>query len=189
MALSLTIWPALACLALLSKSVVGLLVGHAWDEAAPVVTILAICRMCALFQVLLEPILGSRGRTFDILKINASSAAGSVALLAVLAHLGLLGAASAQLIVNIILAITGIMVGLHFAQLRWRDLVQTLLPGIAATAAAVAGAAAVVFAPIDFPSPIIRMIVIVVAGVLAWGCVLFLVFRKTILQRRLAISL
>jgi O-antigen/teichoic acid export membrane protein len=189
LAISLTLWPALACLALLSKSILRILVGHGWDEAAPVITILAMCRMLALFKVLLEPTLGSRGRTADILKINASSTVGYVALLAALAHYGLLGAASAQLIVNIFLAITGIMIGLHFAQLKWRDLVRTLLPGAAATAAALAGASAVAFAPIGIPSPVFRIAVVVAAGVSAWGCVLFLAFRMRMLRRGPALSL
>jgi O-antigen/teichoic acid export membrane protein len=189
MALSLTVWPALACLALLSKSVVHLVLGHGWNEAAPVITILAICRMLAMFQVLLEPLLGSRGRTADILKINPSAAIGSDSVLAVRARYGLLGAASAQLVVFILLAITGMIFGLRVAKLNLRDLGYTLMPGVAVTIAALAGASAVSFAPIIIPSPVIRMIAILGAAGLAWGGTLFVVFRMKILQRKLAISL
>jgi O-antigen/teichoic acid export membrane protein len=183
----MTVWPALACLALLSKSVVHLLVGGGWGEAAPVVTIIAAARMFILFQIFVEPILGTRGRTADILKFNLSGALGSVALLAVLARYGLLGAASAQLITAICLAAAGIGVGLYFSKLRLRDLIHTLLPGAVVTLAALAGASAVLFAPIAIPSPVLRMIVIVGAGISAWGGTLLIVFWTTNRLRRLAI--
>jgi O-antigen/teichoic acid export membrane protein len=185
--LSVTVWPALACLALLSKSVVHILVGAGWEEAAPVVTIIAVARMCILFQIFLEPILGTRGRTADILKFNLSAAIGSVALLAVLARYGLLGAASAQLVTAVCLGICGIAVGLHFSKLPLRDLVQTLLPGAAATLAALAGASAVLFAPITIRSSVLHMAVIVAAGICAWGGTLFILFRMKTRPRRLAI--
>jgi O-antigen/teichoic acid export membrane protein len=72
-ALSLTVWPALAGLALLSRSVIHVLVGAGWGAAVPAVTILAVSRMAALFSTLLEPMLGSCERTVEILKFNVGA--------------------------------------------------------------------------------------------------------------------
>jgi O-antigen/teichoic acid export membrane protein len=187
MALSLTVWPALAGLALLSGSIIHLLVGGGWGAAVPVVAILAVGRMAALFQTFLEPMLGSRGRTAEILKFNVVAAVASLVLFAAFARFGALGAAAVQVVVVVFLAISGIVVGLRFANWTLRDLLSTLVPGITVTLATVAGASAVAYMPVAFHSPILDLAVRVSAGVAGWGLALLAILRLKIVPRRFAV--
>lgn len=177
-ALSLTVWPALAGLALLSRSVVHLLVGPGWDEAVPVIVILAAAKMLSLFEIFLDPLLGIRDRSAVILKLRATTSIATVLILAVLARFGAPGAAAAQVLVAVFLAVCGIHVGLRTTSASSARLAGTVLPGLLSTVLTLAAACAAGFVPRLTPTPLLHVATATAAGLLAWCVVLAVLFRR-----------
>lgn len=185
-ALSLTVWPALAGLALLSRSVVLLVVGPGWDEAIPVIAVLAVGRALSLFDMFVDPILAMQDRTGMILRLRTAAALGSVLALSVLARHGAVGAAAAQGLVSLVLAVVAIEITRKATHLRPGGMLRALAPGGAATCAALAGAVAVRTVPgLSTPS-VLHLAMVAACGVAAWAIVLGVVFRRMILPAGLA---
>ena len=176
--LSVTAWPALAGLALLSHSVVHLLVGAGWNEAVPVIIVLAFARMTSMFEVFLDPMLGVSNRTPVILKLRITASVLAVGALAVLAHYGATGAAFAQVLVSLMLGLSAIRVGMRAADLSTSGLLHALLPGFTATLAALAGAMLTGALPLSAKPLIIQVASASLGGVLVWAVVLFVMFRR-----------
>ena len=176
--LSVTAWPALAGLALLSHSVVHLLVGAGWDEAVPVIVVLVFARTLSLFEVFLDPMLGVSDRTPVILKLRITASVLAVSTLAVLAHYGATGAAFAQVLVSLMLALAAIRIGMRATALSASGLLHALLPGLAATGAALAGAMLTRALPLSARPLILQIGLAVLGGVFLWVVVLFVVFRR-----------
>lgn len=182
--LSLTAWPALAGLALLSHSVVHLLVGSGWDEAVPVIVVLVFARMLSLFEVFLDPMLGVSDRTPVILKLRITASVLAVGALAVLAHEGASGAAFAQVLVSLMLGLSAVRIGMRAADVSAGTLLHALLPGLAATGAALAGAALTAALPLSAQPLMLQVGLKVLGGMLLWAIVLFVVFRRHVGLRR-----
>ena len=184
-ALSLTAWPALAGLALLSRNVVLLAVGPGWDEAVPVIVVLAAGRMLSLFEVFLDPILAMQERTRLILRLRTVAAIGSVLILLVLARHGAAGAATAQVLVAAVLAVVAIEITRKATRLGVGEILRALAPGGAGTCAALLGAAAIGAVPqLSVPS-LSHLTVVAGCGLAAWAIVLGFVFRNKIRQKQL----
>ena len=183
-ALSLTVWPALAGLALLSSTVVLLVVGPGWDETVPVIVILAAGRMLSLFDVFTDPILAMQERTGMILRLHAAAAVGAVLLLSILARHGAVGAATAQVLVSLAFAMASIKITRQATRIRVVEMVRALAPGAAGTCAAVCGTVA--FSAISgmLVSPFAHLAATVGCGVAAWAIVLGIIFRRTIMPAR-----
>ena len=176
--LSVTAWPALAGLALLSHSIVHLLVGAGWDEAVPVIVVLVFARMLSLFEVFLDPMLGVRDRTPVILKLRITASLLAISALAVLTHYGATGAAFAQVLVSLMLGLAAIRIGMRAADVSANGLLHALLPGLAATGAALAGAALTRALPL-FTQPLaLQLILTVLGGIFVWAIVLIIVLRR-----------
>ena len=176
--LSVTAWPALAGLALLSRGVVHLVVGAGWDEAVPVIVVLAVARGLALFEVFLDPMLGIRDRTPVILKLRSTASLLAIIALAVLARYGAIGAALAQVLVSLALAVAAIQIGLRSTVLGARDLLGALAPGLAATGAALAGAAMAGMLPLSAQPLMLQLGVATLGGIVVWLGALFVMFRR-----------
>ena len=176
--LSVTAWPALAGLALLSHSIVHLLVGAGWDEAVPVIVVLAFARMLSLFEVFLDPMLGVSDRTPVILKLRITASVLAISALAVLTHYGATGAAFAQVLVSLMLGLSAIRIGMRAADVNPGALLHALLPGLAATGAALAGAALTKALPLAAQSLTVQIGLEVLGGIALWAIVLFVVFRR-----------
>ena len=176
--LSLTVWPALAGLAFMSQTVIHLLVGSGWDEAVPVVVLIAISRIIALFQAFFDPMLGVLNRTAVILKVRGGAAIASIAILAALAHFGAVGAAAATIIVSIPLSLFAIRIGMTATRMSLGAFMQVLAPGLTATVATLAGAAAVSHVPGLAAFPLVHAGLTVLGGIAAWAAVLLIVYRR-----------
>jgi O-antigen/teichoic acid export membrane protein len=187
-ALSLCVWPALAFLALFSKSIVHLLVGRGWNETIPVIAILASARIIALFQAFLDPFLGLRDRTATILKLRSAASIISLLALATLARYGAVGAAAAQVLVSIFLSAAAIHVGLTSTRLGARSLLRALIPGTLSTAAAVTGASAARMALNLASHPIEEFLVAGGVGFLVWALTLLFLYKNQLVFFRVARS-
>ncbi len=176
--LSVTAWPALAGLALLSHSVVHLLVGAGWDEAVPVIIVLVFARMMSLFEVFLDPMLGVSDRTPVILKLRITASVLAVGTLTLLAHYGATGAAFAQVLVSLMLALAAICIGLRATELCACALLRALLPGLAATGAALAGATLTGALPLSAQPLVLQVGLASLGGILLWAITLFVMLRQ-----------
>lgn len=178
-ALTLTAWPALAGLAYISHSALLLIVGPGWDEAVPVIGILAFARVLAAFEVFLEPTLGVLNRSAMILKIRATASFAAVAILCVLARYGAVGAAAAQMIVACGIAVTALVIGLRATRTGATAILRQLIPGLLCTGATLCGAAtALALDPAQRP-PAATLALAMAGGGLFWALTLFLCFRST----------
>ncbi len=176
--LSVIAWPALAGLALLSHSIVHLLVGAGWDEAVPVIIVLVFARMISMFEVFLDPMLGVSDRTPVILKLRITASVLAVSALAVLAHYGATGAAFAQVLVSLMLGLAAIRIGMRAAELSASALLRALLPGFAGTGAALVGAMLTGALPLSAQPPIVQVGTASLGGILLWAIVLFVMLRQ-----------
>ncbi len=139
-ALTVTAWPALAGLVLDARSVLALVVGPGWEDAIPVIAVLALARALAAFEAFLDPTLGVTDQSSSILRIRTIGSLAAVALLFAAARFGAVGAAAAQTVVSTGLALAAVTVALRATRTRPVTLLRRLVPGIACTAATVAGA-------------------------------------------------
>ena len=176
--LSLTAWPALAGLALLSRSVVQLVVGPGWDEAAPVVVILAASRMIAIFEVFLDPLLGVRDRSVWIFRLRAAASVMTVAILTLLARYGASSAAASQMVVAVFLAGCSLYVGLRTTKADPGALFRILLPGIVGTSLMLIAASCAGLSAAWSATPLLHIASAMVAGIFAWALVLLVLFRR-----------
>ena len=176
--LSVTAWPALALLALLSNSIVRLLVGAGWDEAVPIIVVLVFARMLSLFEVFLDPMLGVKDRTPMILKLRITASVLAISALALLTHYGATGAAFAQVLVSLMLGLSAIRIGIHAADVSPGALLHALLPGLAATGAVLIGAALTKTLPLSAQPLTVQIGLEVLGGVFLWAIVLFVVFSR-----------
>lgn len=180
--LSVTAWPALAGLALLSHKVVHVVVGAGWDEAVPVIFVLAVARGLALFEVFLDPMLGVRDRTPAILKLRSAASLLAIIALTILARYGATGAAFAQVLVSLMLAGAAIRIGLRVTALSAGGLINALIPGSAATGATLAGASIAGWLPLSSQPLVLQLGIAVLGGILVWAAVLFVISRRRIVS-------
>ena len=172
-ALSLTAWPALVGLVLDGRSVLALVVGPGWDDALPVIAVLAVARVLAAFEAFLDPTLGVTDRSSLILKIRTVGSAAAVALLLGAARFGATGAALAQTIVAGALALAAIVVALRTTRTRPATLLLRLVPGLACTLATAAGAlGALALAGLGPARPVSTIAVSLAGGVAGWAVTL-----------------
>jgi O-antigen/teichoic acid export membrane protein len=176
--LSLTVWPALAGLAFMSGTVIHLLVGKGWSEAIPVVALIAVSRMIALFQVFFDAMLGVRNRTGMLVKIRCGAAVGSIAALILLVRYGAVGAATASIIVSLAVSLLAVRIGMVETRLRLRTVMAALAPGVAATCATLVGAAVIADLAALTADPVMEAILTVAGGIAGWGFVLLIVYRR-----------
>ena len=181
--LALLIWPALGSLAVLSKIAVHLAVGPGWDDAVPVIVLLAGARMFALFEVLLDPLLGVCNRTGTIMIIRSAVAVGLLLAVAMLARFGAIGAAAAMLAVWALLAVTAVSVCLRVMPLRLGQYMRAVAPGLLGTVAAMCGASAAYLSPALPNSLVLQAIMTVTCGTIAWASVLCLLYRRSFERR------
>ncbi len=179
-ALSVTAWPALAGLVIDSRSVLALVVGPGWDEAIPVIAVLAAARVLAAFEALLDPTLGVIDRSSLILRIRTLASLAAIALLFAAARFGAVGAAVAQAVVAGGLALAAIAVALRATRTRTAALLRRLLPGVACTAATGAGAlGALALVGVGPASPVAAIAVSAAGGLAGWAATLAVTLRVT----------
>ncbi len=177
-ALSVTAWPALAGLVLDSRSVLALVVGPGWEDAVPVIAVLAVARVLAAFEAFLDPTLGVTDRSGLILRIRTVGSLAAIALLFAAARFGAVGAAAAQAVVAAGLALAATAIALRATRTRLDTLLRRLVPGIACTAATIVGAMGAI-ALIDPSRPLSTIAVSVAGGATAWAATLALTLRMT----------
>ena len=179
-ALSVTAWPALAGLVLDSHSVLALVVGPGWDDAIPVIAVLAVARVLAAFEAFLDPILGVTDRSSLILKVRTIGSLAAIGLLFGAARFGAVGAAAAQAVVASGLALAAITVALRATRTRPATLLRRLVPGIACTVATGAGAlGAIALAGVQPASPLATIAVSATGGLVAWAAAMAVTLRLT----------
>ena len=177
-ALSVTAWPALAGLVLDSRSVLALVVGPGWDDAVPVIAVLAAARLFAAFEALLDPTLGVTDQTGLILRIRTAASVATLALLFVAARFGAVGAAAAQAAVAAGVALVAIMVALRATRASLATLAVRLLPGIVATLLTLAGAtAAVALAGPAAAPPLAHLAISAAGGFVGWASAMVVTLR------------
>ncbi len=186
-ALSFTAWPALAGLVLNSRSVLALIVGPGWDDAIPVIAVLAAARLCAAFEALLDPTLGVTDQTGLILKIRTTASLATLALLFGAARFGAVGAATAQAATAVGIAFVAISVALRATQASLAMVMLRLLPGLLATVLTLAGAtAATALAGTATASPAIQLAVSAGGGFVGWALTVLVTLRVSGLRAGVA---
>jgi O-antigen/teichoic acid export membrane protein len=169
--LSITVWPALSGMAFLSKTLLFIVVGPGWNDAAPVLVLLALAKMAFMPSLLLDPVLGVSDRTSVILKMQVVSATGLLVFTILLARFGAPGAAAAQLLMAVVMASIANYICIRQMSLRIKHVLSSITPGLIATISALAAAEAVslvLFLPLH---PFMNTVILAMAGILAWGVV------------------
>jgi O-antigen/teichoic acid export membrane protein len=187
--LSMIAWPTLGGAAVLSRQLTGTVLGNTWLAAAPVVVILALSKSGELFEVFLDPLLGTAGNTALLLRIRAGAAVVAIAGFLALAHLGPAFAAWAQAATYLSLAIVTIIVGLKRTNGTVRALITALLPGLATTALTMLAAAAASRLTGGAGWPLIaKFAADVAAGGFVWAFMAGIVFRRRTLGALLSLK-
>lgn len=180
--LSFVTWPALAVTAVLAQPMVVTLLGARWAEAGPVVVILAASRAAAMFEIFLDPLLGSIGRPRRLLVIRCGAAAIAITSLLLLGRHGVAAAAWSQVLTLGCVAVITAAIGIHITAVPPWTIARVLAPG-AATAACAAVAALLGASWISawHPAAPYRLLGGLLTSVLVWALLAGSVFRTTII--------
>ncbi|MET7245582.1 oligosaccharide flippase family protein [Methylobacterium sp. EM32] len=135
--------PSFIGLSLVSGSLVQVLLGDAWQAAAPVIAILAIGRLLSLPAVVVEPMLVLVGQVRLLPIITTVASTIGLILLLVLAPYGPVGAAGAQLLSAVATLPVFIWAQTHYAEVSWQRIAQDLRAAALAVTALAVGVVAV----------------------------------------------
>jgi O-antigen/teichoic acid export membrane protein len=178
MVLSMLAWPTLGGVAVLSDQLTVTVLGSNWLAAGPIVSILALAKSAELFEIFLDPLLGTEGASHRLFRIRIVACVVAVAGFSALAPFGAPAAAVAQVGTYLMLAIVTIRIGLKRTGVTARGLLLTLLPGAATTLLTVVSAAAAAgLAGRSGWPPIAQFACEIAAGALAWAFAVGVVFR------------
>jgi len=134
MLLSMLAWPTLGAVAVLSRQLTLTVLGSVWLPAAQVVSILALGKATELFELFLDPLLGTSGETRLLFRIRSGGSVIAILGLLALAPAGAASAAWAQVATYWLLSGLTLVIGMRRTGVGARTLLATLLPGLFTTA-------------------------------------------------------
>lgn len=133
--LTLVAWPALACLALLSKPVVDILLDESWGAAAPVISVLALALAVGVLDVLIGPALTCAKQPKRYVRLTLTRAGVIVVALAAAAPFGAIAAAFGLLAARAVMAPIAVHVALGALGVPAAAMVRALAPSALVTLA------------------------------------------------------
>lgn len=162
-------WPVLAMLALLADPVVRVLLGAQWDQAAPLVRIVAVANMALAPAILTFPVLVAQGRIRDTLWASLISLPPSAALTIAAASYGLTAVAASLLLTAPFQMLVALIFIRKAIGARWGDLVAALRSSLLVAGATVAGPALIVLASSDgFSLGTVPTLLALMTGAAGW---------------------
>ena len=171
------------CLGLLiaADPLIRVFFGEQWLEAIPVVRVLAI-------YVLISSIDGDMGSIFKVMGrpnlLAKLSFVGAIFLIPALifgARYGIVGVATAHLIVGLGRTLFGLIIALHLIKVSWMEVVLELKPSMLGGLALLLLAVPTLYATQDL-LPLLRLILIATAGAVGYLAVLWFLEREQLLQ-------
>jgi O-antigen/teichoic acid export membrane protein len=136
--ISIIVWPALAVLACNTKNVLHVIVGPGWEEAAPLLVVMALDRGLSIAVCFIGPLLGIRNRTGTTLRFSFVSGIGTILAMLLCARYGALSAALGQLAITTILSAVGVAIIIDSEKFRTSEFFCTFALGGVFTAVIVA---------------------------------------------------
>ncbi|GGF54405.1 sugar transporter [Azorhizobium oxalatiphilum] len=170
-------WPALLVLAVLAYPLVDLLLGSQWDDAAPLVQIIALASLCAFSFELNYPVMVAVGsiRTMFVRTLIVVPVSAALMTVGVLTG-GLHGAALSTLLIMPFKALVTMGFVRHRLGLTWLDLAAAVRKSAVLAGMAAAGPlAAVALAGFTFDLSLGQAVIAIVVAACGWIAGLLLV--------------
>lgn len=177
--LTLLAWPALCALALMSGSVVDLLLDESWSAAAPVISVLALALAVGILDNIVAPALTctKQGQLYE--RIALATAAVIVASLSIAAPFGAVAAAFGLLFARLMMAPIALYYVLKALDVSVGAMIRNLAPSLGVTAAC----GVVVFLLQNVTSDTIEGFVVTAGlGALFWIALFFTLVARGLVQ-------
>jgi O-antigen/teichoic acid export membrane protein len=153
-------WPVLICLAILAEPVVRVILGPQWDEAAPILRIMAVAWLVMMPAPLTYPVLVAAGRVRDTLTASFVSLPVSAAIVALAAPHGMKAIAASMFLtlpIQVGVAVYLIRKQIGFAWVEFFHATTRSAVVCLFAAAVPAGCLAMFGARPDLPIPVIAL--------------------------------